>query len=73
MSSSSGGSLELGLKGLVGDPLLNFIRDSVFLLVTTLLPPLLLLHLFLPEHRHFPCPCLGTQLSSVQSPLWLSS
>lgn len=43
---SSRGSLEPGLKGLVGDPLMNFIPDSVILLVLTPLSPFLLL-------RHF--------------------
>lgn len=69
---SSRGLLESGLKGLVGDPFMNFILDSVILLVPTPLSPFLLLRHFLPVHCHFPCHCLGTQLSSVQSPRWLT-
>lgn len=47
---SSRGMLKLGLKGLVGDPLMNFILDSVILLVPTLLFPLLFLCLFVRVH-----------------------
>lgn len=70
---SSRGSLELDSKAwLETPPPMSFIPDSVILLVPTPLSPFLLLRHFLPAHCHFPCHCLGTQLSSVRSPQWLT-